>query len=201
MYGRKTAHASASRQSTDVLLQVLTERGDGLAEHVDDVAFLAGRTAERLRLPEQEIKRTRLAAELHDIGKSAIPDAVLNKSGTLDAGEWEFILGHTLIGERIVLAAPSLAHTAGLVRSSHERVDGKGYPDGLEGDQIPIGARIIAVCDTYASMTSDRAYRNATSSAAALDEIRRCSGTQFDPAAVEAFCALVTEEDARLMAV
>lgn len=195
MYGRKAAYASASRQSTDVLLQVLSERGDRLAEHVGDVASLAGRTAERLGLSEEEIERTRLAAELHDIGKSAIPNAVLDKPGKLDAGEWEFIRAHTLIGERIVVAAPSLAHTADLVRSSHERLDGSGYPDGLSGDQIPIGARIIAVCDAYDEMTTDRPYHAATPSADALAEIRRCSGTQFDPAAVRAFCALVTEGD------
>ena len=195
MYGRKAALASASRQSTDVLLQVLSERGDRLAVHVGDVASLAARTAERLGLSDEEIERTRLAAELHDIGKCAIPNAVLEKPGKLDAGEWEFIRGHTLIGERIVVAAPSLAHTADLVRSSHERLDGSGYPDGLSGDQIPIGARIIAVCDAYDEMTTARPYHDATPSADALAEIRRCSGAQFDPAAVRAFCALVAEDE------
>ena len=193
MYGRKAARAPASRQSADVLLQVLSERRDSLAEGVDDVASLAKGTALLLGLPKEEVQRIHLAAELHDIGKSAIPDAVLTKPDRLDAREWKFIHAHTLIGERIVAAAPSLAHTSDLVRSSHERFDGSGYPDGLAGDEIPIGARIICVCDTYDSMTSERPYCYAAPSVSALSEIRRCSGTQFDPGVVRVFCALVTE--------
>ena len=98
---------------------------------------------------------------------------------------------HTLIGERIILAAPSLAHTAPLVRSSHERIDGAGYPDGLAGEAIPLGSRIIAVCDAYDAMTCDRPYRLAMAPAKALEELRRSAGTQFDPLVVEAFCELV----------
>jgi two-component system cell cycle response regulator len=94
---------------------------------------------------------------------------------------------HTLIGERIVLSAPALAHTAPLVRSSHERVDGAGYPDGLRGEQIPIGSRIIAVCDAYDAMTSPRSYREPISTEAAVQELERCAGTQFDPEVVHAF--------------
>jgi two-component system, cell cycle response regulator len=98
--------------------------------------------------------------------------------------------GHTLTGERIVRAAPSLAHTADLIRSSHERFDGAGYPDGLAGDEIPLGASIIAVCDAYDAMVTDRPYRRALTVANALAELRRCSGSQFDPAVTAAFCAL-----------
>jgi len=98
--------------------------------------------------------------------------------------------GHTLVGERIVRAAPSLAHTADLVRSCHEHFDGAGYPDGLAGDAIPLGARIIAVCDAFDAMVSDRPNRSGRSRAEAIAEVRRCAGTQFDPVVAETFCAL-----------
>ena len=190
MYGNKAARGSASRQSADVLLQVLDERTEGLLAHLHDVAELADLTGRELGLSEAEVGHLHSAAELHDIGKSAIPDAVLNKPAKLDPEEWEFIRRHTLIGERIVLAAPSLGQTAPLIRSSHERVDGAGYPDGLEGDQIPLGARIIAVCDAYHAMTSNRPYSEPISSEDAILELQRCAGGQFDPDVVRAFRAV-----------
>lgn len=136
-----------------------------------------------------ELTALRQAASLHDIGKIAVPDAILNKSGSLSSDEWELIRRHTLIGERIVGAAPSLTHLAKLIRSSHERHDGTGYPDQLSGDSIPLGSRIIAVCDAFDAITSDRPYCEKMSPEAALEEIRRCAGTQFDPVVVEAFSA------------
>jgi two-component system cell cycle response regulator len=187
MYANKASRSSASRQLTDVLLQVLTEQDKRLDAHAGHVAELAGTVAQALGQPDHEVQRTRLAAQLHDIGATAIPGTVLNKPGPLDAQDWEFMHRHTLVGERIVLAAPALAHTAPLIRSSHEWIDGTGYPDGLAGEQIPIGARIIAVCDAFDAMTSDRPYRAATTVEAALSELDRCSGSQFDPAVVEAF--------------
>jgi diguanylate cyclase (GGDEF)-like protein len=193
MYEHKAGRSSASRQSTDVLLQVLSERSTDLHEHLSDVARLTMLTAERLGLPDHEVTRIELAAELHDVGKTAIPDTILNKPGKLDAEEWGFMRGHTLVGERIVRAAPSLSHTADLVRSCHERFDGAGYPDGLAGAAVPLGASIIAVCDAYDAMVTDRPYRSARSSAEAVAEIRRCAGTQFDPVVAEAFCALAEE--------
>jgi diguanylate cyclase (GGDEF)-like protein len=194
MYDHKaSSRVSASRQSTDVLLTALSERSAGLGEHLSGVAHLAQLTAIALELPEPEVNRIRLAAELHDVGKTAIPDAILNKPGDLDDHEWEFVRRHTIIGERIVLAAPSLAHTADLVRASHERVDGTGYPDRLPVERIPLGARIIAVCDAFDAMVSDRPYRRAMSVDAALAELRRCSGTQFDSNVVDAFCGLAGE--------
>jgi diguanylate cyclase (GGDEF)-like protein len=190
MYSNKASRSSASRQLTDVLLQVLSEQDARLDAHAGHVADLAGRVAEALGQPEHEVQRVRLAAQLHDIGETAIPGTVLNKPGPLDAHDWEFMHGHTLVGERIVLAAPALGHTAPLIRSSHERIDGAGYPDGLAGEQIPIGARIIAVCDAFDAMTSDRPYRAATTAEAALTELARCAGTQFDPEVVQAFAAI-----------
>ncbi len=190
MYEHKAGRASARRQSTDVLLQVLSERSLDRHRQPGDVDRLARLTAESFHLPEHEVKRIELAAELHDVGKTAIPDAILNKPGTLDAEEWEFVRGHTLVGERIVRAAPSLAHAAELVRSCHERPDGNGYPDGLAGEQIPLGARIVAVADAFHAMVSERPYRKAMEVDDALAELQGCSGTQFDPQVVTNFCAL-----------
>jgi HD-GYP domain-containing protein (c-di-GMP phosphodiesterase class II) len=129
------------------------------------------------------------AAELHDIGKAAIPDAILNKPGSLNDQEWDFMRRHTLIGERILSAAPALAPVAMVVRSSHERWDGTGYPDGLAGDQIPFSARIIQVCDAFDAMTNARAYCRPVRPEEALAELQRGAGTQFDLAVVDAFAA------------
>jgi HD-GYP domain-containing protein (c-di-GMP phosphodiesterase class II) len=137
-----------------------------------------------------------MAAELHDIGKTGIPDAILVKAGPLDEDEWRFMRRHTLIGERIVRAAPSLAPAADLVRSSHEHLDGSGYPDGLSGDAIPLGSRIIAACDAFNAMTSDRPYRKTRAAADAVIELRRCAGTQFDPDVVEALAQLIETDGA-----
>jgi diguanylate cyclase (GGDEF)-like protein len=193
MYEHKAGRSSASRQSSDVLLKVLSERNSDLRDHLTGVAALAMQTAERLRLPASEVKRIGLAAELHDVGKTAIPDAILNKPGPLNESEWDFMRQHTVIGERILLAAPSLAPTAELVRSSHEAFDGTGYPDALCGDAIPLGARIIAVSDAFDAMITDRAYRSGRSADDAIAELRACAGAQFDPDVVAAFCALMDD--------
>jgi HD-GYP domain-containing protein (c-di-GMP phosphodiesterase class II) len=131
-------------------------------------------------------------AELHDVGKMAVPDEILHKPGSLTAEEWGFIRRHTIIGERILAAAPALTGVARLVRASHERWDGNGYPDGLEGGRIPLGARIIAVCDAFDAMTSERPYSKPMTAEDAVEELWRCAGGQFDPAVVAAFAAEVT---------
>jgi diguanylate cyclase (GGDEF)-like protein len=196
MYAQKhSGRVSPSRQSADVLLRLLAERSLDLERHTADVALLAARTAERLGLLPDEVERIRLAAEQHDVGKAAIPDAILLKAGSLNQDEWGFIRRHTVIGERIVRAAPSLAHTADLVRWHHERPDGTGYPDGLGGDEIPVGARIIAVSDVFDAMVSDRPYRAGRTVEEAIAELRRCAGTQFDPAVVDAFAAVVSARE------
>jgi len=191
MYKRKAGRASAGRESTQVLLKALGERHAGLDDHVSQVAEQATRTAQALGLPDHEVKRIAIAAALHDVGKIAIPDSILNKPGPLNEEEWTFMHRHTVIGERIVLAAPSLAHAADLVRSSHERYDGTGYPDQQRGQDIPLGASIIAVCDAFDAMISDRPYSRSKSPDDARAELRRCSGSQFDPRAVTAFCDMV----------
>jgi len=195
MYERKAGRVSASRQSTDVLLKVISERSPGLHEHINEVAQLSGMLARHLGLPEGEVRRIQLAAELHDIGKAAIPETLLNKPGPLDEEEWEFIHRHTEIGERIVTAAPSLAHTATLIRSHHERYDGSGYPDGLAREEIPFEASVIAVCDAFGAMTKERPYSDAITVAEALAELRRCSGSQFHPRVVRAFCQLIEQPE------
>jgi diguanylate cyclase (GGDEF)-like protein len=192
MYANKASRSWTGRQVADALLQVLTEQDKGVDTHGDHVAELSAEVARALRQPDFEVQRIRLAATLHDIGKTAIPEAVLNKPGPLDEQEWRFMHRHTLIGERIVLAAPALAGTASLIRSSHERFDGNGYPDGLRGGQIPLGSRIIAACDAFDAMTTARSYREAGTVDAALEELKRCSGSQFDPGVVESFCQTVT---------
>jgi diguanylate cyclase (GGDEF)-like protein len=201
MYAQKHAgRMSAGRQSKDVLLRALTERSPDLGGHLSSVAELAERTARRMGLPVEEVERIRHAGELHDAGKVAIPDGILSKPGPLNEDEWGFVRRHPLIGERIVRSAPSLSRVAGLVRSTHERFDGAGYPDRLEADAIPLGSRIVAVCDAFDAMTSVRPYAAPRTPQEALDELRRCAGTQFDPAVVETFRAVVAERTLRTAA-
>jgi diguanylate cyclase (GGDEF)-like protein len=190
MYARKGAgRASAGRQTADALLRLLSERHPDIGEHLDDVTMLSARVADELDLSEEVRGPLLQAASLHDIGKAAIPDAILNKPGQLDEDEWAFMRQHTVIGERILTAAPALTAAAKLVRWSHERIDGSGYPDGLTGDDIPLGARIIAIADAYDAMTSSRPYRPVPmSTEEALAELRRVAGTQLDARLVEIFC-------------
>lgn len=197
MYADKAGRSSAGRQSADVLLEVINERSLDLREHIKHVAAKAGATAERLGVPKHQVAQIGVAAELHDIGKAAIPDTILNKPEPLDEDEVQFIRNHTVIGERIMLAAPSLAPLAAMVRSSHERFDGSGYPDGLRGGEIPRGAAIIAVCDAFDAMVGGRPYRDRLPVREAVRELRRCSGSQFDPEVVDAFLDTAEEGEGR----
>jgi two-component system cell cycle response regulator len=184
MYADKgRVHRAPTR---DVLMQLLAERTPGLLDHVGGVTTLTAAVSARLHLDAEQLDETLRAAELHDIGKLAIPDEILNKPGPLDSAEWEFMKQHPIIGQRILNAAPALAPVATLVRASHERWDGGGYPDGLVGEDIPLGARIVAVCDAFDAMTSERCYQRARTRSDALAELTRHAGTQFDPAVVDA---------------
>jgi diguanylate cyclase (GGDEF)-like protein len=188
MYAQKqSGRATAGRQSSDVLLRALSERHPDLSEHVDGVAELAEGVGARLGIEGEDLVQLRHAAALHDIGKVAIPDEIIAKPGPLDDEEWAFMRRHTIIGERIIAAAPALGPAARLVRSSHEAWDGRGYPDALAGEDITLGARIIAVCDAFDAMISARPYAPARTVAEALAELRRCAGTQFDPNVVATF--------------
>ena len=192
MYADKRSHRGSTRhQVGDVLLSVLAARAPELSRHTIEVGELAAATGRGLGLVGDELDLVRRAGDLHDIGKVAIPDAIVDKAGPLDPGEWELMRTHAAIGERILNAAPALRPVARLVRSSHERWDGGGYPDGLAGEAIPLGARIVAVCDAYEAMTSARVYRAVVTPADALAELERCAGTQFDPSVVAAFADAV----------
>jgi two-component system cell cycle response regulator len=192
MYAEKSSgRPSPSAQSRDVLLRVLRERHPDLGHDTAALVRLASDDRIRMGLEPMEVEQVRNAAKLYDIGKVAIPDRILAKAGGLDEAEWAFVHRHPLIGERIIRAAPSLAPVARIVRSSHERWDGQGYPDRLGGRQIPIGARIVAACGAYDALVSARSYRPERGGEEALAELRRCSGTQFDPAVVTALEAVV----------
>jgi len=195
MYARKGGRRmSAGRQSRDVLLRTLSERRPDLHLRLRDIGQLALAVGRELHMGPEGLDEVARAAELHDVGKIAVPDAILDKPGALDPVEWSFMRRHPLIGERILLAAPALRPVARLVRSSHERWDGGGYPDGLSGSEIPLGARVVAVCDAFDAMTTERPYRTSVSEADAIMELRRCAGTQFDPMVVAAFCRVIARE-------
>jgi diguanylate cyclase (GGDEF)-like protein len=194
MYAQKhSGRATAGRQSSDVLLRALAERHPDLGDHQDGVAELAAEVAKRAGIDGEELTQVCHAAALHDVGKVAIPDAIINKPAPLDDDEWAFMRRHTIIGERIIAAAPALSGAAKLVRASHEAFDGSGYPDGLAGVEIPLGARVIAICDAFDAMISDRPYTRPKTTDEALAELRRCAGTQFDPTLVGVFERVMSE--------
>ena len=168
------------------LAKAVDARDTYTGSHSERVAELAARVAVRLGLNAEQIELTRLAASLHDLGKLAIPEEMLKKAGTLTDSERLVLQRHPQIGFRMLdsLGVDLIAH---LVLHHHERWDGAGYPDGLSGEQIPLGSRIIFVSDAYDAMTSDRRYRPRRSSRAALAELERCAGSQFDPGIVAAF--------------
>ncbi|HEX4805238.1 MAG TPA: diguanylate cyclase [Conexibacter sp.] len=197
MYAAKRgSRISSGAQAHDVLLQVLREREPELHRHLRGVAALAAAVGRRLGLDAEQLDEVTRAAELHDVGKIAVPDEILHKPAALTADEWRLMRQHTVIGARILGAAPAMRPVAAIVRASHERWDGGGYPDGLTGERIPLGARIVSVCDAFHAMTSARPYQRDVTREEALDELRRCAGTQFDPAVVELFCALARDRDA-----
>jgi HD-GYP domain-containing protein (c-di-GMP phosphodiesterase class II) len=189
-----------SRFHHDVLLQAMYERRPELQERVLAGADLALSVARRLGLTGEELEQVRRAAELRDVGTIAIPDEILLKAGPLDDEEWAFIRRHTEIGQRILSAAPALLEIGKIVRSTHERWDGLGYPDGLAEETIPLGSRIVSVCDAFVAMTSDRPYRVRRTTSEALAELRRNAGTQFDPASVAWLCETLASAEVETQA-
>jgi response regulator RpfG family c-di-GMP phosphodiesterase len=186
-----TGRTIGNRESLGLLLKVLTERTPGVLEDLNRVAHFATATAQAMGLSDQEVERVEIAARLHDVGKLVVPDHILAKAGPLDADEWAIMRTHPEVGQRILAAAPTLAHAAKLVRSHHERYDGFGYPDRLAGDAIPVGARIIAVCAAFVAMMRHRPFSDAITVTEALAEVNRCSGSQFDPRVVAVFNELL----------
>ena len=196
---RMYAHKRGGRRSTaesvhQVLLSVVGEHDGALRDHVDGVTRMAAEVGRRLGLGDGDLAHLRRAAALHDIGKVAIPDAILHAPRRLTPDEWAYMRQHTIIGARIINAAPELAPVAEMVRSSHESFDGSGYPDGLVAEEIPLGARIVSVCDSFEAMTAARPYAAPMAVEDALAELERCAGTQFDPLVVDAFIAIIREQ-------
>ena len=188
---KRSGRTELRSEARDALLQVLDEQGGNLTTHSGHVAELAERLAIGLGLSPELVERTRIAAELHDVGKAAILAAILEKPGPLDAAERSLMERHSAIGARIVAAAPTLSAIAPIIRAAHERPDGAGYPDGLRLEEIPISARIIAVVDAFDAMTNDRPYRRAMAVADAVAELRRNAGTQFEARVVDALAVAV----------
>jgi diguanylate cyclase (GGDEF)-like protein len=180
----------ASDTATQALASVLAPQPHHRGRPSDMIASLATGMGLEMGLPEEEIERIRIAALLHDLGKIAIPEDILDKPSTLSDAEWQAIGEHPRIGQVILEQASSLRDAIPVVLHHHERFNGGGYPHGLRGSEIPIGARIVAVADAYHAMVHDRPYKLALTHEEALAELRRHAGTQFDPAVVEVFCSI-----------
>ncbi|GAB6063979.1 HD-GYP domain-containing protein [Deferrisoma palaeochoriense] len=196
--GRQVAVAVEKAQLLDGLRRTVTESIRALAGaieakdpytrgHSDRVTHYTRLIAKALGLPPDEVDVVVRAAVLHDVGKIGVPSAVLNKPARLDEDEFRLIQRHPLVGTEIVREIRAMGETLSIIRHHHERVDGRGYPDGLAGEGIPLGARILAVADTFDAMTSDRPYRKGLPNEVAYEEIERCSGTQFDPEVARVF--------------
>ena len=194
LYAQKHSRRAESDGTMHALLEALALREPDVHLHVAGVASLAVETGRTLGLRRDELDELARAAQLHDIGKLAVPDEILRKPGPLDEREWVFVRQHTIVGERILRASPALRSISAVVRSSHEWWDGTGYPDGLVGEEIPLASRTICACDAYYAMTSDRPYRPALSADEALNELMRLAGTQFDPTVVRVLVAHVRDE-------
>jgi HD-GYP domain-containing protein (c-di-GMP phosphodiesterase class II) len=195
---RQSLELGRAYRGTALLLRDLLEEDDEYTgRHTEDVVGLTVSVAERMGLDEDLRRSAELGALLHDIGKIAVPDAIINKPGPLNDEEWAIMKTHTVEGERMLAQVGGLLADVGLVvRASHERWDGGGYPDGLAGDAIPLAACIVSACDAFNAMTTDRSYRKALPLAVAVGELRKHSGTQFCPAVVDALVELVSEAEA-----
>jgi HD-GYP domain-containing protein (c-di-GMP phosphodiesterase class II) len=193
----------AYRGTAMVLAEVVDADDAYTGMHTRDVVDLSLAVAERMGLGAEQRRKVEFGALLHDVGKVAIPKEIINKPGSLNDAEWEIMRTHTVEGQRMLEHVGGVMSEIGeIVRGSHERWDGRGYPDGLVGERIPLEARIVCACDAYNAMTTTRSYRPATSPPAAAAELVRCAGSQFDPAIVDAllFVLGVEPADERLAA-
>jgi hypothetical protein len=185
----------ARRIAGDVGASMLAAASAGTAQHSDDVVLIAEAIGERVGVAGEDAADLLTAARLHDIGKTWIPGDLLEKPGPLTEEEWALMRRHTIVGEQIMSSVVELREVGRLVRHSHERWDGTGYPDGLAGEEIPLGSRVIFVADAFHAIRCDRAYRAGSSAQEAVTEILRCAGTQFDPRIAETLEEVVRERD------
>ncbi len=193
---RSQAERAAQHHASLLALTAALAARDGYTgRHTEETTALVSRVAAALGLGPEERREVDTVALLHDIGKIGTPNEILHKDGPLDEREWEIMRQHPVIGERILSAVPGLESIARAVRHEHERWDGRGYPDGLAGEEIPLASRIVLVCDAYHAMTSDRPYRAAMAPEDAIAELRRHAGTQFDPAVVNALIDVLGEDE------
>jgi putative nucleotidyltransferase with HDIG domain len=183
--------------TAEALAAALEAKDTYTADHASSIAELAIEVGREFGFDDDALRDLRYAAIFHDIGKIAIPDAILNKPGPLTLGEFEVIKRHPIVGEQILAPVPFLEQVRRIVRHDHERWDGKGYPDGLRGRQIPIGARIVLVVDAFHAMVSDRSYRQGMSEESARLELRSNAGSQFDPDVVDAFLRVLDRRRAQ----
>ncbi len=189
---------STSQQDTiSAFVETMQTNCPDTARHCKNVKHLAVSIAQYLELDDETTEKIRTAALLHDIGKITIPQEILQKPDKLNDAEWAVMRHHPAVSEQILSPVRKLAEELDMIRHHHERFDGKGYPDGLAGEDISIGARILAIADTYDAITSNRCYRTAETDEEAVEEIVRCSGSQFDPKLVDAFVALKNDFEVR----
>lgn len=199
MYRSKLTEAKSSRNGMVMSLErTLYEKHNETEEHTQRIKELSVKLGKKINLPEDKLSELELLSSLHDIGKIGIPDHILMKPGKLTDEEWKIMKRHTEIGYRIAKATPELSHVANEILSHHERYDGTGYPQGLKGEEIPILSRVINVVDSFDVMTHKRVYKDAASIDYAVEELKRCSGTQFDPVIVNEFIDLLMENGVKL---
>ena len=182
----RTRRLEVRAAGANALVAALEARDGYTGEHSRAVVELSAEVARKLGLSEEEVEDVEQAALLHDVGKMGVPDAVLSKPGPLGEAEWKSMKEHPEIGEQMVASIEGLAHLAPVIRAEHERWDGKGYPDGLSGEEIPVASRIVLACDAFDAMISDRPYRKAMRPEEAVKELEKEAGRQFDPRVVQA---------------
>lgn len=199
---RQMAELGDAYQGTALMLGDVVEADDAYTgEHCKGVVALSLAVASELGLDPERTRNVEFGALLHDVGKLSVPNEIINKPGPLDAQEWEIVKRHTIEGQRMLERIGGfMSHIGLIVRASHERWDGSGYPDGLAGQEIPLEARIVAACDAFNAMTTNRSYREAMDPAAARAEMRHSAGSHFDPDVVRALLDVVAREQPLLSA-
>lgn len=194
MYHNKLLENKSLRNNTlSVLNRTLLEKSHETEKHAERIFHICEKIGNKLNLSSILINRLSLLAKLHDIGKIGIPDDILNKPGKLNESEWEIMKTHTQIGYRIATSVPDIQHVAYDILCHHERYDGAGYPNGLKGEEIPLLARILSIVDAFDVMTNNRPYKKAFSVEMAVEELKICSSTQFDPELVNIFLEVINE--------